>query len=136
MADISMNITFRILFFNLNNIKISFVEQLISRLYIIIKDLFTTRQVEFNAKKEFIIASLNFYNEVFIIYVISFKYLDIDIKINFFYRAQIVFLKTTKTLISIFSKYANFINIFFKYLITKLSEYTRIKNQAINFVQG
>lgn len=82
-----MNITFRILFFNLNNIKISFVEQLISRLYIIIKDLFTTRQVEFNAKKEFIIASLNFDNEVFIIYVISFKYLDIDIKNNFFYRA-------------------------------------------------
>ena len=92
-----------------------------------------TKQVELIRKKEFTIVALNLENETFIIHVAS---ISLDSDVHLIQRAQIVLLKINKACISIFSKYANFVDIFSKNLAAKLPEYTRIYDYIINLIKG
>ena len=49
-------------------------------------------------------------------------------------KAQIAHLKANKTLIKVPNKYADFVDVFLPKLATKLLEYTRINNPAIELV--
>ena len=49
-------------------------------------------------------------------------------------RAQIAHLKANKAFIKVFSKYADFANVFSSKLAAKLSEHIRINNHAIELV--
>lgn len=82
-------------------------------------------------KKEFVITIFNFEDETFMVHVAS---ISLDQDIYFFCKAQLVLLFTVKIFIVIFSKYIDFIDIFFPELIVKLLKYTKMKIQPIDLI--
>lgn len=92
--------------------------------------------MELIGKKEFATTAFDLDNETFVIYIAFLASFDLGLKIYPFSRAQIAFLKTDKTPISIFSNYADFAGVFFKNLAAKLLEYIKIKNHAIDLIKG
>ena len=49
-------------------------------------------------------------------------------------KAQIVYLKVNKAPTKVFSKYANFVDVFLPKLVAKLLKYIKIKNHAIKLI--
>ena len=49
-------------------------------------------------------------------------------------KAQIAYLKIDKAFTKVFSKYANFVDIFSPKLVVELPKYTRINNHAIKLI--
>lgn len=73
LADINIDIIFRLLFFTLSNVKTHFNNlKLKQKLYTIIKTFFIIKQVELVEKKEFVTKTLNSKDEIFVIYVAFF----------------------------------------------------------------
>lgn len=87
-------------------------------------------------KKEFATTYLGPDNKNFLVYITSFINFNLSLEIHLFYKIQIVFLKIYKSPISVFSKYANFENIFSKNLVVKLSKHIKINNYIIKFVKS
>lgn len=136
LADISMNIAFRMIFLTLSNIKVNFTKQkLKQKLYIIAKTFSTTRSIKRFGKKEFGIVIFDLDNKNFVVYITILINSDLDLEIHPYHRAHIAFLKVDKALISIFFKYANFLNVFSKDLIAKFSKNRKINNHTINLVE-
>ena len=73
--------------------------------------------------------------KIFLIYITAFN-LDLDNKMHFLNRVQIAHLKVNEALIKVFSKYANFTNIFLLKLIVELSKYMGINNYIIKLVDN
>lgn len=133
LADISMDIAFRIFFLILNNVKVNFSDwKLRSRSYIIVKAFFTIGQVELIEKKEFIATTYDLDNNIFIVHITSFASFNIYLSC----KTQITSLKTNEIYTTVLSKYADFPGVFFLDLATKLSEYTEINNYAINRIDS
>lgn len=71
-------------------------------------------------KKKFVVIAFDLDDRTFIVYVAFFASSYLDLEIFSFYKGKIISLKANETLISVFFKYANFIDIFSKNLITEL----------------
>ncbi len=72
----------------------------------------TIKKVEWIGKKEFVISSFDPDYKVFIIYITTLNiYSDVSNEV-YSSRAQIFYLKVNKALREVFSKYADFANIF------------------------
>lgn len=67
----------------------------------------------------------------FLIYVAILASFNLGLEINLFHIAQIASVKTDKISISVFLEYINLLNVFYKDLIAKISEYTKINNYRI-----
>lgn len=133
-AEISMNITFGIFFLTLSHVKVNFHNrQLMWRLYITIKSILTTRWVELVVKKNFVAAFFNLEDEIFVVHIAFLDISDTN-KIPLFNRTQIISLKVNEVATVVSVKYSNFADVFFLELPAKLSKYTKINNQIINFV--
>lgn len=99
LANINIDIIFKMLFFNLNNLKIDFNDWKDKwRLYIIVEVLPIIRQIELIRKKFFITLVLDLNNKTFVVYIIFLIYSD---PVYPFYRAQIVLLRDDNTLSAI-----------------------------------
>lgn len=137
LADINMNVALKMFFLTLSSIKINLTNlKLKWRSYIIAKIPSTTRLVKLIWKIEFEATTLNRDYEIFIVYIASLTSSNLNLEVHYFCRAQIAFLKAYKVIISIFSEYTDFTNVFSKNLIAKLPKYTKINNYAINLVEG
>lgn len=71
-------------------------------------------------------ATLDLNDETFIIHIALFASSDLDVKVYPFCIAQIVSLKADEALISVFSKYTNFADVFSKNLAAKPLEHCNI----------
>lgn len=69
-------------------------------------------------------------NKTFIVFASS------NLDINLSCRAKIVIFKADEVLIAILSKYANFADVIFQDLVTKLSKKTKINNYTINLIDS
>lgn len=77
LADISMNITFKMAFLTLSNVQINFNDcELRWRSYTLIEVMFTIRRVELVRKTEFVAVALDIDNKIFIVYITSIVSLD------------------------------------------------------------
>lgn len=85
-------------------------------------------------KKEFATTVLDPEYEIFVIYLVSLN--STQFNVYPFYRLQIADLIAKETSIKIFAKYADFANIFFLDLESKLLEQTEINDHAIKIVNG
>lgn len=70
-------------------------------------------------------------NKTFVVYVVFFAFFD---EIHFSYKAQIALLKVAGALITVFSEYFNYTDVFSPGLVEELLKYIEINNHAINFV--
>lgn len=135
-VDISIDITHKMLFFNICNVSVNFTNwKLKKRLYINIKVLHIILWEELIGEKEFAVITLNPNNETWIIYVSFLISSDLDLEIHFSWIAQIVFLNTNKTLTSVHFESTNFVDICFINLATKLLEHIKINNYTIDLVE-
>lgn len=83
MADITIDILFRIAFLTLSNIKVNFINQKLKwRLYTITKTLITTKQVKLIEKKEFIATASDLDDETFIMYVTFLISSNLDVEVH------------------------------------------------------
>lgn len=80
----------------------------------------------------FIITAFDRKDKTFIIYIKSLN----NSNIYLFYLTEILFLKANKTSIAILSEYADFPDIFFWDLASKLLEYIKINDHTINLIGG
>lgn len=103
--------------------------------YIAAKAFLTTRQIELVGKKVFAIKVFNLKNEIFIVYISSLFISNIN-KVYPFCRAQIALLKVDKTLITVFSKYYDFADVFYPELAAELLKHKKFNNYVINLVNG
>lgn len=111
LADISIDITFGMLFLTLSNAKINSNNQELKwRLYTAAKALSTIKQVELIEKKKFVATALDPKNKIFIIHVVS---LVISDNVYPLYKVSIVLLKVNETFTIIFSEYFDFTDVFF-----------------------
>lgn len=83
-------------------------------MYIIVKALFTIKQVELIRIKELTVTTLDPNEEIFVVYVAFLVSFNLSLEVYPFQSTYIVFLKVNKAFISIFSKYADIVDIFFK----------------------
>ena len=81
-------------------------------------------------KKEFIAAVLDPEYETFIVYVAALS-LNLGDKMHFLKKAQIAYLKADKASTKVFSKYADFIDIFSPKLATQFLEHIKINAHTI-----
>ena len=90
-----------------------------------IRDIFsTTRKAELIEKKKFAIIVFDLEYKAFIIYIIIFNISsNLGDKIYLLKKTQIVYLKADKALTEVFSKYANFTDIFSLKLAAKLPKH-------------
>lgn len=84
-------------------------------------------------KKEFATIALDQIDEIFIVYATFFVIFD---EVHSSSRVQIALLKLDKIFTIIFSEFFDFTDIFSLELVAEISEYTRINNYAINFVDS
>lgn len=90
LANISIDVTLKIFFFTLSNIKINFNNQELSwRIYTIIEAILTIEKIELVKKKEFAIAVLNLENEIFVVYIALLTSLNLDMEIHLSCHTQI-----------------------------------------------
>lgn len=114
LADISMDIALGIFFLILNNIKVNFTNRKPKqRLYTIFKAFSTIRWIELGKKKKFAAIIMNLNDKTFIVHIIFFVNFNLSLQVYPSQRALIASLKSDETLISRFSKYANFADFFF-----------------------
>ena len=85
-------------------------------------------------KKELVATAFNPKYETYVVYVASLG--STLLNIHSFWRSQISGLITEKASTKIPDKYANFADIFFPDLASKLSEHTGINNHVIQLVDG
>ena len=81
----------------------------------------------------FVAVVLNLKHKAFIVYVFALS-INLGDEVHLSKRAQIVYLKAEKAPIKVFSKYADFVDVFSPKLVVELSEHMRINNYAIEVV--
>ena len=143
VANVSSKIVLEIFSPTINDANIDFLHwKLYWKTYTSQKALPTIRRVELEEKKEFAAAMLDLEYETFVVHVASlssvifFNSILRDTNIHLFRKPQIASLIAKKALTKVFTKYANFTNIFFLDLAFKLPKYTGINNHAIKLVDG
>lgn len=132
LADINMNIASGMLFLTWNNVKINIIDPKLSwSSYSTTKALSTNKRVKLFWKKEFLILTLNLDDKIFVLHKTSLTSSDLDVKVYSSCKAKTISLKADDGFISVSSKYADFVEVFFKDLTAKLLEHTRINNHTI-----
>ena len=89
-------------------------------MYTIAKILPTIRQAKLIGKKEFIATVFDLEDKAFVVHI---AFISQDSDIHPSQKAQIASLKADETPTSVFSKYANFADVFSKNLAAKLLKY-------------
>lgn len=102
----------------------------------IVKAFSIIKHIKLVEKEKFAAAALDLDNMTFIIHIAFLADFHLGLEIYPFYRAQIVSLNIYKALISVFSKYTDFTDVFFKDLTAKLLKHNEINNHTINLVKG
>ena len=128
-------------FLNLSDADVDFLGyKLWWRTYITKKILPTTRRVELVGKKEFVAIAFDLKYETYVVHVrsVSFNTLSISspLDVHPFWRTQIFGLIAKEAFTKVSIEYLDFTNIFSLDLASKLLEYTRINNHAIELVDG
>ena len=142
VAIISPEVVLEMLFFTLSNTDIDFLDwELRWRTYTIKKTFPTTKHIELVEKEEFAAAAFDSKHKTFVVYIaslfatsLSFTPLNVDIYL--LHKPQIVELITKEASTNIFNEYADFTDVFFSTLMSKLPKYTEINNNAIKLVNG
>lgn len=101
-----------------------------------IKAFLTMKQVKLIGKKEFTVATLSLNDETFMVYIVFFVNSNLGLEVCLFQRVYIAFLKANETIIFIFSKYTDFVDIFFKDLATKFPKHIGINDHTIDMFKG
>ena len=117
MANISLEIALGILFFTLSGADINFSKKELQwRSYTIEKALLTTKRVELIEKKEFVVTALDLGYETFVIHVAFLESPSNNQEgdVHLSCRVQIAVLVANEALISIFTEYSDFADIFFR----------------------
>ncbi len=97
--------------------------------------LLTIRRVKLIGMKKFAITILNSDHKPFVVYIAAINTsFNIGDKIHLLTKAQIAYLKVDEALIKIFSKYADFANIFLPKLVRELPKYISINDYIIELV--
>lgn len=82
--------------------------------------------------KVFAAVALNTEYETFIVYMTFLNFaLLTNANVNLSYKSQMIGLIAKEALMEVFTKYVNFVDIFFLDLVFKLSKHTRINNHTI-----
>ena len=84
-------------------------------------------------KIEFAIAILDLKHKVFVVHIAAFDIKSND-EVHSLRKIQIAQLKVDDTFTKVFSKYANFVDVFPPKLAAKFSKYTRINDYAIKLI--
>ena len=135
VANVNPDIVFRMLFLILSSADVNFSGwKLRRRTYTIKKALSTTKRVELVGKKEFAAATLDPEHETYVVHVASLSSTLLDVHPS--RRPQISGLIAEEASTKVPDKYANFADIFFLDLASKLPKYTGINNYAIELVDG
>ena len=130
VANVNLEIVFRMLFLTLSSINIDFFDwKLCWRSYTTSEALPTTRYVKLVRKKDFPAAARDSEYDIFVVHIASLD--SIPLNVYLFYRSQIASLIIKKTLTKVFTKYADFANIFSSDLISKLPKQTKINHHTI-----
>lgn len=85
--------------------------------------------------KKFLVATFNSDNEICIIYLAFIASFNLSLEIYLFYKSYIASLTTDKVFISVFSKYADFANVFYQNLEAKFLEHIKINNYIITLIK-
>lgn len=85
--------------------------------------------------KKFLVIALNSDNEICITHIAFFASFNLSLEIYLFYKSYIASLTSDEVFISVFSKYADFANGFYKNLEAKFLEHTKINNYVINLIE-
>lgn len=133
IANISTDIALEIFFLILSYAEINFLDQKLNKiLYTTIEILPTTKRVELIRKKEFVDTTLDPDNKTLIIHITFLARTNVYP----FYRAQIALLIQNNTPTVVFSKYADFTDIFSIILTTKLLKYTKVNNYTVDLIKA
>lgn len=89
---------------------------------------------KFVEKKKFVAVTFNLDYKIFVVYIAFLVSFNPDVKVYLSQQVLIVSLKNNKTLISIFSKYNNFADIFFKDLAAKFLKQLGINNYTMDLI--
>ncbi len=73
--------------------------------------------------------------KIFVVYIIAFD-ISLDTEKHLLKKTRIAHLKVDKTFIKIFSKYADFVDVFLQKLAVKLPKYMGINNHAIEWIDN
>lgn len=105
-------------------------------MYTLSNTIFTIKRVESDRKKEFTTANFDLNDKIFIVNIASLVNSNVYLEVHLFQRPQIAFWKTDEASTFIFSKYADFANIFSKNLTAKLLKHNKINNLIIDLIEG
>ena len=134
VADTSMEVVLRILFFILSNANVGFLDRKLTwRTYSVAKALSTTKKVQIIDQKKFAKAALDPKKKTFMMHITT---ITLGRTIHPKHEAQIVLLKAEKTPVLILAEYLDFVDVFSKELAVVLSEYTEINTHAIDLEKG
>ncbi len=134
LADVKPDIMLGIPFLIICNANIDLqARNLQWRFYTTRDILSTTWQVELIEKKEFVVVALTLEHEAFVVHVAALN-VNLGDEVHPSKRALIAHLKVDEASFEVPSKYVNFPDVFAPKLVVKLLEYTRINDNAIQWV--
>ncbi len=131
LADIKMDIVFRMPFLTMSNADIDFQARDLQWMSYTTGDLLpTTRRVKQIEKKEFAVAALDPEHEAFVVHIAALS-VDSGDEVHPSKRAQIAHLKADEAPTKVPSECADFADVFSLKLAAKLPEHIGINNHAI-----
>ena len=143
VANVSLKIVLRMLFFTLNDANVDFLDQELRLKTYITKEAFlTTRRIELIDKKEFAAIALGSAYETYIVHVGSVSSITspssspLTHDIHLFCKPQISSLIAKETPTKVFNEYINFVDVFSSNLASKLPKHTGINDYTIKLVDG
>lgn len=112
LVEISIDVAFRTFFFILSKVKVNLNNQeLWWRLYTAVEALFTTQQMKFVGKKEFVVPALDLEDLTYVVYIMSLAFSD-TIKIYPSRKAQIASFIVDKTPTTVPLRNSNLVDVF------------------------
>ena len=144
IANVSLEVVFRILFLTPSNANIDFSGQKLWWKTFTTKEAFsTTRRIELEGKKEFATTKLDLEYKIYVVHVTSFSsnpfitpFDSTPLHVHPFRRPQIFGLIAKKAPTKVLAKYSDYTNIFSPDLVSKLPEHTGINKHAIKLVNN
>lgn len=122
MINLSINVNLEMIFLNLHNLKVDFLElEIFWRIYFFIETISTTNQVILVRNKEFAFATFDLEDKIYIIHIASIS--SLNSHIYFSKQAEIKSFPFANLSITIMNKYKSFANIFSIELMSELPEY-------------
>lgn len=124
------------LFLSLSTVEVNFIAQELNlKSYIIATTVFSTTWIELVGIKDFIAATLDPNVEIFVVQIAFLKSSGLSLEIYSFSRDGIAFLKADEAPTFVYSKNADFTNVFSKDLVAKLPKQIKINLHVMELVE-